>query len=105
VRPMTVVVVGEALDSFRARTKQDELEHAADQQGAERPEQEPTPRISRTGARRYGRHTYPRAATELTHPTGVQRAAETADLGARIVLVRTPCGPDDGRVKRVMVAK
>src|SRR5438132_7697250 len=57
------------LELLRTGTQRYELEHAAQHQIAERPEQEPTPQVSGTGARHYGRHARPRAGTALTHPT------------------------------------
>src|SRR5881392_39734 len=66
----------ELLEVLRARTQQDELEQAAERQVAERPEQEPTPRIQGTDARLYDRHTPRRTGTELTHPTGEDRSTK-----------------------------
>jgi dihydrofolate reductase len=58
------------LELGRTRTKQDELEHAAERQLPERQEQEQLLGISGTGARLYGRHARSRRRTELTHPSG-----------------------------------
>ena len=57
------------LELARARTEQNESEHAAERQVAEGPEHEHLLGVSGTGARLYDPCARNPAGTELTHPT------------------------------------
>ena len=75
------------LELGRARTKQDELEHAAERQIPKRQEQEQLLGISGTGARPYGQHARPRRRTEITHPSR-EHALECLRRCAALPVVR-----------------
>ena len=75
------------LELGRARTKQDELEHAAERQIPKRQEQEQLLGISGTGARLYGQHARPRRRTEITHPSR-EHALECLRRCAALPVVR-----------------
>src|SRR5260370_14850656 len=63
----------ELLELLRAGTKQYELKHAAEDQVAERPDQESTPRDQRDGRTTLRSTQAPRTPNRLTHPTPDER--------------------------------